>query len=70
MLRPDWTHIAPRLRQARNAKALTAFQVAAQTGVREASLYHYERGTTEPSATTLLVLCAFYGIDPLSLVAA
>jgi transcriptional regulator with XRE-family HTH domain len=70
MARPDWTQIAPHIREARKALGLSIFEVSRRTGIREPSLYAYERGTTEPQATALIALCALYGIDPLSFAAA
>jgi transcriptional regulator with XRE-family HTH domain len=70
MLRPDWMTLGPRLKQARQAKGLSVFEVAHSTGIRDVSIYAYERGVTEPQATALLALCTLYGLDPRQLVVA
>lgn len=70
MQRPSWPLLAPNLRNARERAGLTLPEVATRTGLGLTSLYSWERGTVEPQATSLVMLCALYGLEIRTLVAA
>lgn len=68
MARPEKepeTDLGKRLRSLRNAlSSLEAKQVAKAVGVSQSTLYTYERGEKEPTASTLAAYATCFGVNP------
>lgn len=52
-----------RLREARESAGYTQQQVEDETGIKRASLSHYEKGKREPDIETLGILAEFYCVS-------
>ncbi len=64
----DLSVIGSRLREVRRERKLSAEDVREYLMLEcTQSIYKWERGETLPQADTLIALCVFYSIDPLTL---
>lgn len=59
---------ALRLRQLREARGLSQYDLASKSGIRQPTIWRYEAGEREPDLPTLRKLAEALGIKPSELV--
>lgn len=61
---PDMDTMGGRLSRAREAKSMTAAQVAERIGVKTQTILAWESDRSEPRANRLVMLAGFLGVTP------
>lgn len=54
--------LANRIRELREEKELSQWQLAEKTGLSSSSIARWELGQSEPTATAISVLCDFFNV--------
>ena len=56
-------HIGQKLKEAREARKMSAVDAAKKIGKSKSTLYNWEKGDADPGADNLLKLCHLYSVD-------